>query len=118
MSGEIMAHLGGGIKGTFTPDDVPDLSRTAKAIETRDRVMPLLDEKLACESNAVALKVLAEIEAVERDVGAAFGEDTKDRNDPKVCADCVRAGPPVPPPGCELSFVRRMVNLWRERSKR
>lgn len=33
-------------------------------------------------------------------------------------ADCVRAGPPIPPPGCELSFVRRMVALWRERSKR
>jgi hypothetical protein len=102
----------------MSKDDLSDLSRTARAIEVRDRLVPVLDEKLACEaSNAVSLKILAEIEAVEQEVGVAYGEDTKDRNDPRACAE-LRAGPPVPSPGCELSFVRRMVSLWRERSWR
>jgi len=98
--------------------DIPDLSRTARAVERRDRLLPILHEKMGGDvSNAAALRILAEIGAVEREVGVAYGEDTKDRNDPRACAE-LRAGPPVPPPGCELSFVRRMVGLWRERSGR
>jgi len=97
--------------------DLPDLSRTARAIEVLDRLEPILREKvISCPTNK-AERIQAEIDALEREVGEAYGEDTKDRNDPRACAE-LRAGSPVPPPGCELSFVRRMVGLWRERSNR
>jgi hypothetical protein len=106
-------------EGIVSEADLPDLSRTARAIEERDRRMPILDEEFdRCVGMADAARckaVFAQIEALESAVGEAFGEDTKDRNDPKTCAECVRAGPPTPPPGFEISFVRRMVALWKEK---
>lgn len=94
--------------------DLPDLSRTAKAIEERDRMVPLLYDKIDRGSGKYDDKYIEEIEALERAVGEAFGEDTKDRNNPQTCAEVIRAGPPSPSPGSELSFVRRMVAKWRK----
>ena len=53
-------------------------------------------------------KAYHQLEELGKAVGAAFGEETKDRNDPKTCEALVRPGPKVPGPGFELSFVRRM----------
>jgi len=96
---------------------LPDLSRTAKAIEDRDTMMPVLNKRFdeyTKMADAVRCKaVFQEMEALERAVGEAYGEDTKDRNDPKTCAECVRAGPPIASVGCEISFVREMVAKWR-----
>lgn len=72
---------------------LPDLSRTEAAIAAYDRSP---SDKLA------------------KEVGRVYGQDTKDRNDPETCAAVIRPGPAIPGAGYELSFVRRMVNMWRE----
>lgn len=93
----------------YRPDsDLPDMSRTAKALEHYDHLNVALKDDTTQKGNQLVMDAA-------RDVGVAFGEDTKDRNDPQVCADLIRPGPKVPGPGAELSFVRRMVKLWRER---
>ena len=74
-------------------DKLPDLSRTEAAIAAYD-----------CDPS----------DELAAAVGAAYGEDTQDRNNPATCAALIRPGPKVPTPGSELSFVRRMVKLWRE----
>lgn len=93
----------------------PDLSRTAAALERYDaergRIKRLWDN---VETDQDVAFVTAEEERFARAVGEAFGLDTADRNNPRTCADLVRPGPKVPVPGAELSFVRRMVEIWRE----
>lgn len=99
-----------------------DLSRTAAALAAFDEFDSKFHERvLATRSHAELSKLDAENERLAREVGVAFGLDT-DRaiggpNDPQVCADLIRPGPAKPPPGCELSFVRRMVRLWRDRNR-
>lgn len=92
----------------FRPDsDLPDLSRTAEALERYDHLVVALEDDSSQKGNGLVMDAA-------REVGEAFGQDTRDRNDPQVCADLIRPGPRVPAPGAELSFVRRMVQKWRE----
>ncbi len=99
---------------------LPDLSRTARALARYDALEDELDTDagadLALENPARHSNQLERLDALGRAVGVAFGEDTKDRNDPETCAGVVRPGPAVPRPGCELSFVRRMGAQWREQA--
>lgn len=55
--------------------------------------------------------------ANERTVAAAFAAETSAFNDPATCM-LLRPGPAIPAPGGELSFIRRMVNIWREQTGR
>ena len=48
-------------------------------------------------------------DALAEAVGRAYGLDTADINKLDDCVKLIRPGPQVPPPGCEVSFVRRMV---------
>ena len=94
--------------------ELPDLSRTAMAIEEYDKyhdkfkVMPT-DRNLG--------KAVGKLERLAEAVGGAFGLDTIDRNDPQTCKDHIRPGFANPPPGYELSFVRRMIKKWKEQKE-
>jgi len=79
-----------------------DLPRTRDAIAAYDREW------------AKPTKSYAKLEELGEAVGIAFGEDTKEFNNPANCRALVRPGPPIPGPGFELSFVRRMVKRWVE----
>ena len=52
-------------------------------------------------------------EANARAVGVAYGEDTKDINDPETCASCIGPGKPKPAGHPDEPFVRRMVRKWK-----
>ncbi len=82
---------------------LPDLTRTIKAIEAYDKAADASD--------------LEALEALGESVGEAFGLDTSDRNNLNDCKQLIRPGPKVPGSGYELSFVRRMVELWRKEHK-
>lgn len=104
-----------------------DLSRTAAAIERRDRLVPLvwaaIDRMLdrdcePVECNARTTRLIKLANRIERTVGVAFGLDTNrlhgGPNDPQVCADLVRAGEPTPALGDrDVSPVRRWVRRWQ-----
>lgn len=98
-----------------------DLSRTEAALAAFDEFESKFCERvLATRSHAELARLDAENERLSREVGVAFGQDT-DRalggpNDPDVCASLIRPGPAKPPPGYEVSFVRRMVRLWQDRT--
>lgn len=96
---------------------LPNLSRTIAALKAYDEA----DEGFATHSHAMsdeeADAMFQRLEKLGEAVGAAYGLDTADRNDPKTCAALIRPGPRVPPVGSELSFVRRMVAL-KEKQKR
>lgn len=94
--------------------DLPDLSRTAAAIEAYDAYDAAFQPERM--TNDAALAGFAKLDALAEAVGLAFGLDTADRNSVETCRQCIRPGHKVPGPGCERSFVRRMVALWRERS--
>lgn len=99
------------------PTELPDLSRTAVALEAHDRALEALRSAADQSIGIHRLRALdAEVDRLAAVVGAAYGLDTADRNDPQTCADHIRPGPPTPPPGATLSFVRRMVTQWREQS--
>jgi hypothetical protein len=93
----LMAGQGQTVQGVIDRIDaelqrmLPDLSRTRRALDAYDAN--------PTDHNS-------------REVGEAYGTDTMDRNDPAVCAAHLRPGPKIPGPGCELSFVRRMVQKW------
>lgn len=90
-----------------------NLSRTAKAIQDYDERVPELERKLITPRDQYeVVAVVREIEKLDEAVGIAFGEDTRDRNNPETCRQCVRPGPKEPSPGFELSFVRRLVLEW------
>lgn len=96
--------------------ELPDLSRTAAALEAHDRAYEALREAASRSIGIHRLHALdAEVDRLAAAVGAAYGLDTADRNDPGDCAALIRPGSPSPPPGSELSFVRKMVALWRRR---
>ena len=52
-------------------------------------------------------------EANARAVGVAYGEDTKDINDPETCSSCIRPGKSKPAGHPDEPFVRRMVRKWK-----
>ena len=62
-------------------------------------------------NNDEVLAAFAELERMAKAVGRVFGEETSDINSPVTCEQVIRPGHKVPGPGCELSFVRRMVAL-------
>ncbi len=82
---------------------------TEAAIKRYDEV----DEAFDIETDD-ALAHDALLEQLGREVGRAFGEETKTINNVEKCADLVRPGKRIPPPGSEENFVRRLVRLWRE----
>lgn len=92
-----------------------DLSRTERAIAAYDIVDASVTEMLEEDdlTDELVMKAFALLEEAGEAVGAAFGEDTSDRNSMETCRGCVRPGPAVPSPGQELSFVRRRVAEWR-----
>lgn len=98
--------------------ELPDLTRTQTAIaaydvaDTNFRDSALWDG--SGPSTDEASRLLAELECLAVAVGAAYGEDTKDRNDPATCRQCIRPGNLIPPVGFGESFVRRMVRQWEE----
>ena len=83
--------------------------RTKEALRIFDEQDPVLTQKIMDGNNKETMKVFAELERLAENVGIAFGEDTKDINNPETCRQCIRPGHKVPVPGQELSFVRRMV---------
>lgn len=86
------------------------LLRTKVALARYDRLEPGLRQKLIATRHQDNVRLLDDlIERLGEDVGWAFGLDTADFNSVEDCRKLVRPGPPVPAPGCELSFVRRMV---------
>jgi len=97
--------------------DLPDLSRTEAAIAAYDAHDITYVAALAANSGYRSCTILDEwykkSDRLAFEVGKAYGEDTKDRNDPKTCADLIRPGLATPSSGSELSFVRRMVALWK-----
>ena len=81
----------------------PDLTRTVAALETFDAAHGPHDSGYGSP--------------LAKAVGVAYGLDTADRNDPEVCAACVRPGPREPRGGeADLSFVRRMVRGFHKLS--
>jgi len=94
-------------------DKLPDLSRTAAALDRLDIAWKEFDHLISggLYSAKNAKDLDQKIEELDQAVGTAYGVDTADRNDPETCAS-LRAG--APPPGVEESFVRRMVRLWKE----
>lgn len=92
-----------------------DFTRTVAAIDAYDALDAAF---MAADTEAKLWKALAELNAAGEAVGYAYGLDTSDRNSLETCRSCVRPGPKVPPPGAELSFVRRMVADWRARNVR
>lgn len=94
---------------------LPDLSRTVAALKRYDKRLPQLMRVLdKAQTDAELRTMMTEIEKLEESVGAAFGLDTSDRNNPETCRKLVRPGPATPSTGQELSFVRRMVALWQQ----
>ena len=93
--------------------DLPDLSRTQTMLAVYDEFGTAYSAaKMSGEEAVAGLKKLEELGEA---VGMAFGMDTADRNSVETCKRSIRPGPKVPGPGCELSFVRRMVALWEQR---
>jgi hypothetical protein len=97
---------------------LPDLSRTEAAIAAYDAHDITYMAALAANTGRRSCTILDEwykkSDLLAFKVGEAYGLDTKDRNNPKDCADLIRPGPATPSDGSELSFVRRMVALWKE----
>lgn len=100
---------------------LPDLSRTEAAIKKLDVLWSQFFaalEKPGLESGSEMVRLSAALDAADAEVGATYGQDTADRNDPQTCARCVRAGQPVRPLNDAAfsaeTFVRRMVRQWRE----
>lgn len=92
---------------------LPDLSRTKAAIEAYDAFdaeMTTLLNDLPDQEEVQQL--FDQLEQFGEAVGIAFGLDTADRNNLEDCKRGIRPGPKVPGPGCEPSFVRRMVAAW------
>jgi hypothetical protein len=94
-----------------------DLRRTRDAIAAYDEADARFRDPALWEnggpSTGEASRLLAELEQLGEAVGIAYGEDTKDINDPDTCRQCVRPGPATPPLGeTRPSFVRRMVADW------
>jgi len=90
--------------------DLPDLTRTALAIAAYDEFDSRFDEVVNMNT-LHAVEALEKLEKLGWEVGHAFGLDTADRNSIQTCEQCIRPGFKVPGPGCEESFVRRMVKL-------
>ena len=105
-----------GAASRLRAEGLPDLGRTSAAIAAYDIVDAGVAEVFDELTPELAVEALALLDEAGEAVGRAFGEDTRDRNSPETCAGVVRPGPAVPPPGGKLSFVRRMVNQWRERA--
>lgn len=93
-------------------NDLPDLSRTAAAIEEYDRFDAAFNTDGMSQDEVLAQ--FAKLESFGEAVGIAFGLDTADRNSMDTCKGCIRPGFKVPGPGQELSFVRRMVAQWKQ----
>ena len=96
-----------------------DFTRTAAALDAYDLAADLFKVELNAEpmqSQAEFLAGEARIEKMGEAVGEAFGFDTQDRNSVETCRQCIRPGPKVPGPGYELSFVRKTVAKWRQRT--
>lgn len=109
-----------------------DFSRTAAALKRRDYWVPRIWETVeriidslgahstdeqAKVANSKIRRLYARIHDLDRNVGVAFGLDTArpdGPNDPETCAQCVRPGDPVPPPGFQESMVRKLVREWSE----
>ena len=95
--------------------NLPDLSRTRDAIVAYDEADARFDTDHILSLSLIACHIaMQELGTLAEAVGAAYGEDTKDRNDPATCCQLVRPGRVVPGPGFEESFVRRMVREWEE----
>lgn len=82
-----------------------NLTRTRKAVAAYDALVAL---PMPDDFGQAWARLKAEDAAGEA-VGVAYGEDTKDRNNPEVCRACIRPGKANPAHPDDLSFVRRMV---------
>ena len=83
-----------------------DMSRTIAALAEYDAYNDAFHPH---ETQHEVLAQFAELERLARAVGRAYGLDTSDINSPDTCEGVIRPGHKIPGPGCELSFVRRMV---------
>ncbi len=94
-----------------------NLAQTSAALVAYDIVDAGVTELLEADdlTDELVLKAFALLEEAGEAVGAAFGEDTSDRNSVETCRGVVRPGPAIPRSGSELSFVRRLVAEWRRR---
>lgn len=93
--------------------DLPPLPKTKAAIAAYDEHDAICTvDSIVDLPRGAAMKLFNELDRLGREVGVAFGEETKDRNNPQTCADCIRPGPKTLALGeTEPSFVRRMVAL-------
>lgn len=98
-----------------TMTELPTLAKTEAAIlayDAHDEICTV--DNVEDLPRGAATKMFDERARLAREVGVAFGEETKDRNDPQTCTDLIRPGPSTPPLGeTDVSFVRRMVRDWR-----
>lgn len=97
-------------------DDLPDLSRTRDAIKAYD----LVDSEFTTDrilSGEAPIDIPQKLEKLGEAVGIAYGLDTADRNSLETCKQYIRPGPANPPPGYDISFVRRMVRDWQNQER-
>jgi len=87
------------------------LPGTKAAIEIYDKADEEFSRKLDGDDYEAQeiINDLDHLEKLEENVGYTYGLETSDFNNPETCKSCIRPGTKVAQPGCELSFVRRMV---------
>lgn len=90
---------------------LPDLSRTAAALDAFDEAdARFTPEAVHSMTTAESLAAMKELDVLAAKVGRCYGLDTADRNSLTDCADLVR---PNSRHSAGESFVRRMVEQWR-----
>ena len=97
-----------------------DLKETKDALDRYDRenddLIILIDSSDHSDPDQ-AIVILKKIEIVEeyaRQIGLAYGNDTKEINNREDCERFIRPGVKEPVNEDDLSFVRKMVKRWEE----
>jgi hypothetical protein len=100
--------------------EYPPLPKTLAALQQYDkRAVELHKELLGASTSGEVMAICEELDRLAEKVGAAYGEETSDRNNPETCRKHVRPGPPPALfPEAELSLVRKMVAQWQEQASK
>ena len=83
--------------------------RTAAALEQYDSLLDAINNDPLPVTYTLGLKQEAMLAALERSVGTAFYEDTKDINH---LQDCVSLKPG--PKHGDIGFIRKTINAWKQ----
>jgi len=93
------------------------LERTEKAMELYDIANDKLLEMIDTGDTETIERELKIVEEYGRLVGLAYGCDTAAINNIDDCEKLVRPGVKYPVNPDDLSFVRKMLKLWKEQCK-